>query len=54
MCCRERMDEFFKRINDGRGNGFGLIRNLGWVWKILKGEMRIVMFGKMITRCCIL
>lgn len=52
MCCRERMDEFFKRTNDGRGNGFGSTRNPGRAWKISKGETRIATFGKTTTRCC--
>lgn len=52
MCCRERIDEFFIRINDGRGNEFCLIRNLGWEWKILNRKIRVVMLGKMRKRCC--
>lgn len=52
MCCRERIDEFFIRINDGRGNEFCLIWNLSWEWKILNGKIRVVMLGKKRKRCC--
>lgn len=53
MCCRERIDEFFTRTNDGRGNEFCSTRNSGWEWKIPNGKTRVATSGKKRKRCCI-
>lgn len=52
MCCRERMDEFFKRTNDGRGNWFCSTRNTDQEWKIPNGKTRVATSGKTRKRCC--